>query len=104
MADNKGYTFNHSSAKRIARTVKWVEDFQLDEGEHTPTAQTEPAYENPMTAPPGEEETAPTTRIRIIKDVQLDGNGLTCFYQWVSMPVAEFEGIGQFSIGVTQCE
>jgi hypothetical protein len=95
------YTFDKTSVDRIARAVRWVEDFQMDEGVHEPSFGQHPTFETPMGS---EEETAEQQTLRIIRDVQLTSSGLVFTYQEVTCPYFEFGESSTITINTTNCE
>ena len=95
------YTFDKGSVDRIARAVRWVEDFQMDEGEHVPTYGQHPTFETPMGY---EDETPEQQTLRVIKDVQLTSSGLVFTYQEVTCPYFEFGTSATITINTTVCE
>lgn len=95
------YTFDKGSVDRIARAVRWVEDFQMDEGEHVPTHGQHPTFETPMGY---EDETPEQQTLRVIKDVQLTSSGLVFTYQDVTCPYFEFGESSTITINTTACE
>lgn len=96
------YTFNKPAVDRIARTVRWVEDFQMDEGDNTVTNGMNPAYETPLGDPSSDDDNDAT--VTVVTGIELTSEGLVFKTRDVSSPYIEFTGTTDSVINTTQCE
>ena len=96
------YTFNKPAVDRIARTVRWVEDFQMDEGDNTVTSGMNPAYETPLGDPSSDDGNDAT--VTVVTGIELTSEGLVFKTRDVSSPYIEFTGTTDSVINTTQCE
>lgn len=101
MSINTRYTFDKPSIDRIARTVRWVEDFQLDEGDNTVTTGQNPAFETPLENYAADDD---DTTITVVTGIELTDQGLVFKTRDVSSPYIEVTGTTDNVISTTQCE
>ena len=102
MTDRTRYTFNKKAVDRIASAVRWVEDFQMDEGDNTVTTGQNPAFEQPL----GNTSTddCDDVTVTVVTGIQLTNQGLVFKTRDVSSPYIEFTGTTDNVINTTQCE
>lgn len=103
MTERTKYTFNKKAVDRIARAVRWVEDFQMDEGDHTPTQGQNPAFETPLGSPSDNDDGTDAT-VTVVTGIELTAQGLVFKTRDVSSPYIEFTGTTDSVINTTQCE
>ena len=105
------HTFDGQSVKRIARAVRWVEDFQMDEGEHDPVFNQNPAFETPLGDPVDDPDAdpddpdyvPPQTTVTVITSVELNADGLVFKTKDISTPYLEWVDGTDATIQVTDC-